>query len=154
MISCSDNPSRKLNKEDLNGIVLSLQSKCNAEVLDELKLLKETFAKLKQILLLPKMRTRCVHLNWLTLKGSAGKCPALKKRNHWNRRMTKIIFNVNVCQIFQILSCIVKKDDLDAFHLLKEKERVIVNFCCRKDCNNNNNNNDNNNNNNITFISY
>ena len=39
-----------------------------------------------------------------------------------------------VCQIFQSLDCNVNKEDLDACHWLKDKERVIVKFCRRKDC--------------------
>ena len=39
-----------------------------------------------------------------------------------------------VCQIFRSLDCNVNKEDLDACHWLKHKERVIVKFCRRKDC--------------------
>ena len=36
-------------------------------------------------------------------------------------------------QIFRSLDCNVNKEDLDACHWLKHKERVFVNFCRRKD---------------------
>ena len=39
-----------------------------------------------------------------------------------------------VCQIFRSLDCNVDKEDLDACHWLKDKERVIVKFFRRKDC--------------------
>ena len=39
-----------------------------------------------------------------------------------------------MCQIFRSLDCNVNKEDLDACHWLKDKERVIVKFCRRKDC--------------------
>ena len=32
------------------------------------------------------------------------------------------------------MNCNVSKEDLDAGHWLKDKERVIVKFCRRKDC--------------------
>ena len=37
-------------------------------------------------------------------------------------------------QIFLSLECNVSKEDLDACHWLKDKERVIVKFCQSKDC--------------------
>ena len=50
MSTYSDETLRKPNKEDLIGISLSLQSKMesyNAKVLEELKLLNDTFDKLE-----------------------------------------------------------------------------------------------------------
>ena len=50
MSTYSDETFRKPNKEDLIGISLSLQSKMesyNAKVLEELKLLNDTFDKLE-----------------------------------------------------------------------------------------------------------
>ena len=39
-----------------------------------------------------------------------------------------------VFQIFRSLDCNVDKEDLDVSHRLKDKERVIVKLCRRKDC--------------------
>ena len=39
-----------------------------------------------------------------------------------------------VCQIFQNLDRNEDKEDLDACHQLNDKDRVIVKFCQRKDC--------------------
>ena len=40
---------------------------------------------------------------------------------------------IKTCQFFRSLDCIVSKEDLDACHWLKEKERVIVKLCRKKD---------------------
>ena len=65
MTTYSEDALRKLNKDDLIGIALSLQGKMessNAKVLEELKLLNDKFDKLKQTWLLQEMRIHCCRL--------------------------------------------------------------------------------------------
>ena len=142
MTTYSENVLRKLNKDDLSGIALNLQSKMkssNAKVLEELKHLNDKFDKLEAYVAIAKNANSPL---FSCLVDTERQCWA---NAQYSRRETLEIAELpksltndeaetQVCQIFRSLDCNVNKDDLDACHWLKDKERVIVKFCGRKDC--------------------
>ena len=142
MTAYSEDALRKLTKDDLIGIALNHQSKMessNVKVLEELRLLNEKFDKLEagapiarngNSLLSPRLvdtdrqcwaNAQYSTRETLEIAGSA-------------KSLTNDEAETKVCQIFQSLDFNVDKEDLDACHWLKDKKRVIVKFCRRKDC--------------------
>ena len=136
MTTYSDDSLRKYKKDDLIGIALSLQSKMessNAKVLEELKLLNEKFDKLEADVAIARNANSLMSSR---LVDTERQCWA---NAQYSRRETLEIVGLpkslsndeagtKVCQIFQSLDCNVNKEDLDACHWLKDKERVIVKF--------------------------
>ena len=142
MTTYSEEPLGKLNKDDLIGIVLSIQSKMessNAKVLEKLKLLNDKFNKLEVDVAIAR------NLNSLfqSLLVNAGKQYWVNAQ--YSRRETletvalpKSLTNDEAetkgCQIFRSLDCNFNKEDLNVCLWLKNKERVIAKFRRRKDC--------------------
>ena len=139
MTTYSEDALRKLNKDNLIGIALNLQSKMeysNAKVLEELSLLNEKFDKLEPDVAIPKNANSLLSSR---LVDSERQCWA---NTQYSRKETleiawlpKALINDKAeTKVCQSLDCNVDKEDLDACYRLKDKERVIVKFCRRKDC--------------------
>ena len=104
----------------------------NAKVLEELKLLNNKFDKLEAEVAIAR------NVNLLL-------SPCLVETGRQSRETIEIMESsksltndeaaTKVCQIFRSLDFTVNKEDLDAYHWLKDKEKVIVKFCQRKDLN-------------------
>ena len=111
----------------------------NAKVLEELRLLNEKFDKLEADVAIARntnslLSSRLDHIEkqcWANAQYS-------KTETYEIAGLPKSLTNdkaeTKVCQIFRSLDCNVDREDLDACHWLKDKERVIVKFCRRKDC--------------------
>ena len=139
MTTYSEDVLRTLNKDGLIGIALNLQSKMqssNAKVLEELKLLNDKLEIDVAITrnansLLSSRLTDTERQCWANAQYSRRETleiVGLPKSSSNDEAETKVF------QIFRSLDCNVNKKDLDACHWLKDKERVIVKFCRRKDC--------------------
>ena len=132
---------RKLNKDDLIGIALSLQSKMessNAEVLEELKLQIDKFDKLEADVVIARNANSLLSSRLVDTERQCWANAQYSRRETLEivglpKSLTNDKAETEVCQIFQSLDCDVSKEDLDACHWLKNKERVIVKFCRRKD---------------------
>lgn len=100
---------------------MSLQSKgeaSNAKVAEELKLLNEKFTKLEADAAVTKSTNSMLSSRFFRTekKCSAWQMPSTQEeRRSWNKGVPSLNFNV-------------RKDDLDACHCLKNKERVIIKF--------------------------
>ena len=128
MTTYSEEALRKLNKDDLIGIALSLQSKMessNAKVLEELKLLNNRFYKLEADVAIARnanslLSSRLVDTErqcWANVQYSRRETleiVALPKSLRNDEAETK------VWQIFRSLDCNINKEDLDACHWLKD----------------------------------
>ena len=128
MTTYSEEALRKLNKDDLIGIALSLQSKMessNAKVLEELKLLNNRFYKLEADVAIARnanslLLSRLVDTErqcWANVQYSRRETleiVALPKSLTNDEAETK------VWQIFRSLDCNINKEDLDACHWLKD----------------------------------
>ena len=111
----------------------------NVKVWEELKVINGKFAKLESdvgitrntISLLSSYLIDAETQFWANVQYSRREMLEMKE-------LPKSLKNkeaeTKVCQNFQSWDCNVNKEDLDAFHWLKNKERVIVTFCQRKDC--------------------
>ena len=141
MTTYSEDALRKLNKDNSIGIALNLQSKMessNAKVLEELRFLNEKFDKLEAEIAIAR-NANSLLLPHLVDKEKQCWANALYSRSKTLEiaRLLKSLTNdkaeMKVCQIFRSLDCAVDKEDLEACHWLKDKERVIVKFCQRKD---------------------
>ena len=137
----SENALRKLNKDDLIGIALSLQSKMessNAEVLEELKLQIDKFDKLEADVVIARNANSLLSSRLVDTERQCWANAQYSRRETLEivglpKSLTNDKAETEVYQIFQSLDCDVSKEDLDACHWLKNKERVIVKFCRRKD---------------------
>lgn len=110
MTTYSEEALRKPNKDVLIGIVLSLQSKIESssvKVLEESKLLNDKFGKLEADVAIARNANSLLSSRLVDTKAALGKCRSL--------------------------DCNVEEEDLDACHSFKDKKRVIVKFCPRKD---------------------
>lgn len=99
---------------------MSLQSKgeaSNAKFAEELKLLNEKFTKLESDAAVTKSTNSMLSSRFFRTekKCSAWQMPSTQEKRSWNKGVPSLNFNV-------------RKDDLDACHCLKNKERVIIKF--------------------------
>ena len=110
----------------------------NVKILEELKSLNEKF----DILEADIADTRNVNLLLFSClvdtEGQSWAIPQNSRRETLEivglpKSFTNDKAETKVCQFFQSLDCNISKDDLDAFHWLKDKERVTVKFCRKKD---------------------
>ena len=142
MTTYSEEALRKLNKNDLIGIVLSLQSKMkssSAKVLEKLKLLNDKFNKLEVDVaiarnansLFPSLLVNAERQYWANAQYSSRET---LETVELPKSLTNDEAETKGCQIFRSLDCNFNKEDLDTCLWLKHKERVIVKFCGRKDC--------------------
>ena len=132
MTTYSEEVFRKLKKDDLIGIALSLQSKIdfyNAKV--KFHTLETDFPvtrKANSLLLSRLVDTKSQY--WANSQYSRRETlesVGLPKSLTNDKAETKL------CQIFRSLDCNVTCN-LDACHWLKDKKRVIVKFCRTKNC--------------------
>ena len=111
----------------------------NVKVWEELKVINGKFAKLESdvgitrntISLLSSYLIDAETQFWANVQYSRREMLEMKELP---KSLTNKEAETKVCQNFQSWDCNVNKEDLDAFHWLKNKERVIVTFCQRKDC--------------------
>ena len=142
MTTYSEDTLRKLNKDDLIGIALSLQSKMkssNARVLEELKLPNDKFDKLEADIAIARNANSLLSSRLVDTERQCWANAQYPRRETLEivglpKSLTNDEAETKVCQIFRSLDGNVNKEDLDACHWLKDKERVIVKFCRRKDC--------------------
>ena len=83
MTTYLEEASRKLGKDKLIGIALSLESKMkspNAYVLEELTLLDDKYEKIEAGMTYKDMQTRCCRLVYWTQECSAGKMISTQSR--------------------------------------------------------------------------
>ena len=131
-----------LNKNDLIDIVLSLQSKLE-DVLEnmstEIKELNSNFARVEAELAVArnvnnKLMERVVDTErqtWATAQYSRRECLEIVGVP---RSVPDNEIETKVCGIFQKIGCEITSDNIEACHRLKNKDRVIIKFSRRKDC--------------------
>ena len=119
---------RKLNKDDLIGIALSLQSKMessNAKVLEELKLLNNRFYKLEADVAIARNANSLLSSRLVDTERQCWANVQYSRRETLEivalpKSLTNDEAETKVWQIFRSLDCNINKEDLDACHWLKD----------------------------------
>ena len=111
----------------------------NVKVLEELKLLNYKFYKHEANVAIARNANSLLPSRLIDRESQCWSNAQYSRRETLEivglpKSLTNDEAETKVCQIFGSLDCNGNKEDLDACHLLKDKERVIVKFCRRKDC--------------------
>ena len=128
MTTYSEEALRKLNKDDLIGITLSLQSKMessNAKVLEELKLLNNRFYKLEADVAIARNANSLLSSRLVDTERQCWANVQYSRRETLEivalpKSLTNDEAETKVWQIFRSLDCNINKEDLDACHWLKD----------------------------------
>ena len=128
MTTYSEEALRKLNKDDLIGIALSLQSKMessNAKVLEELKLLNNRFYKLEADVAIARNANSLLSSRLVDTERQCWANVQYSRRETLEivalpKSLTNDEAETKVWQIFRSLDCNINKEDLDACHWLKD----------------------------------
>ena len=143
MASYSQDALDRLSKGNLIDIILQLQTKLEAgnnEVSEEVRMLNKNFAKLQSELLvtkkvnseLEKYVTQLQRQCWANAQYSRRKCleiTGIPQNIEHNQLEGKVI------QLLNKVGCNIISDNVEACHRISsKKDRVIINFSCRKDC--------------------
>ena len=118
MTAYSEDALKKLNKDDLIGIALSLQSKMepsNAKVLEELKFLNDKFDKLEADVAIAKKAKSLLSSRLVDTERQCWANAQCSRRETLEivglpKSLTNDKAETKVCQIFQSLDCNVNKD--------------------------------------------
>ena len=128
MTTYSEEALRKLNKDDLIGIALSLQSKMessNAKVLEELKLLNNRFYKLEADVAIARNANSLLSSRLVDTERQCWANVQYSRRETLEivalpKSLTNDEAETKVWQIFRSLDCNINKEDWDACHWLKD----------------------------------
>ena len=111
----------------------------NAKVLEELRLQNEKFDKLEADVAIARNTNSLLSSRLDDTERQCWANAQYSKRETYEiagspKSLTNDEAETKLSQIFQSLDCNVDKEDLGICHWLKDKERVIVKFGRRKDC--------------------